>query len=353
MATFHSHLVLTIIGAILLLSFFCSIECSLRKQNEIHMNSLGTEEEFAFAQITDIHIGDANSTLRLQNAVNQINQMVKNKQKNIKWVFATGDLTSSAIHNQFETCKKILDQLIVPYVPMIGNHDIWSYNHTWEETLPTGDLFFGKLFADKFDEVKRLLGDGFDYNNKSVPNPEHNNILSWFHNFELQVNDKLIILGLDFNSRKHALKELGYKGSWPGSELHDFPGGTLQWLEAKLLEIQKRGYDGKKIVLLQHHPYRCPFYVPDFIYSFSHDQKSRIRDILAKYLPIDRYWGHFAGHFHRWHEGPAFDESEWQSFYQWETCACKIDGSFAVANVKNGNEIVNIEKHIAGPSTTI
>jgi predicted MPP superfamily phosphohydrolase len=318
-----------------------------RKQEGIRNHNMD-EAEFYVVQLTDIHIGLYKSVERVQSAVNRINEMVKNKEKNIKLVFVTGDLTDGALREQYETCRKILDQLLVPYLPMLGNHDIWSYNRTWQEPIPTADVFFGKLFADKFKEAKLMFGDRFDYNNQSVSNPEHNNILSWFQNFELQMNDKLIFLALDWNSRRRWLSVL--KGPWPGTELHNFTGGTFQWLETKLQQIQKKGYNDKKIVFLQHHPFRCPFYVPEFMYGFNQEEKDQIHSLLAKYLPIDRYWGHFAGHYHRWHEGPAFDDKEWQFFYQWESCACKVDGSFAVINFKNFNDIVSIEKVIAGPT---
>jgi hypothetical protein len=258
-------------------------------------------------------------------------------------------VTTSAVHAEFDRCRSILNQLQVPWLPMIGNHDIWTYNSTYEEPVPTGDLYFGKLFADVYERVKQQLGDGFDYNNVTTVNKEHNDITSWFHNFELKLSDNVVVLALDWNSRKHAVSQLGYKGSFPGSELHMFPGGTFDWLEKKLQKLQQE--KPKSIIILQHHPFRTPMFVPEFIYSFSSHQKGLIKDLLKKYITIPTYWGHFAGHFHRWYTGPAFDEKEWSSFMQWESAASKTDGSFALIDVK-GDRIVNIEKYIVGPASS-
>lgn len=40
-----------------------------------------------------------------------------------KGVFVTGDLTASALYEEFFKCREILDQLIVPWWPLLGNHD--------------------------------------------------------------------------------------------------------------------------------------------------------------------------------------------------------------------------------------
>jgi hypothetical protein len=51
----------------------------------------------------------------------------------------------------------------------------------------------------------------------------------------------------------------------------------------------------EQIVLLQHHPFRSPWYIPGFIYSFSEEQDQEVRVQLEKYQPVDRFWGVFAG----------------------------------------------------------
>jgi hypothetical protein len=39
---------------------------------------------------------------------------------------------------QWVKAKELLSHLKVPYLPVFGNHDIWSYNSTYEEPYPTG-----------------------------------------------------------------------------------------------------------------------------------------------------------------------------------------------------------------------
>lgn len=248
-------------------------------------------------------------------------------------------------HRQLLICKQIMDELTVPYIPMIGNHDIWVYNSTWEEPFPTGDLFFGQVFMDHMRSLRDRHGMVLDFAEKSCKNEEHGGIDSLFLNFELRVNDNLSILGLDWNSRKPAFKELGYKGSWPGAELHDFACGTMGWLERKLQQIQSRAQPPKNIILVQHHPFRAPFPIPDFIYGISGGQKKAIRALLSKYLPIETYWGVLAGHFHRWFEGNAFNEREWTKYQQFEAMASLTDGSFAIINIAdNGYDVASIER---------
>lgn len=152
----------------------------------------------------------------------------------------------------------------------------------------------------------------------------------------------LIFFGLDWNSRQHAASMLGYKGAWPGADLHDYSGGTFAFLREQLATIEN---DTRPVVLMQHHPFRAPLLVPDFIYGFSGKQKEAVRNLLSTYLPVERYWGVLAGHWHRWFDGTAFDE--WPSFRQWETEACKAGGAISLVRVNEGR-IVNIQR-LYGP----
>lgn len=112
--------------------------------------------EWSFAIITDIHIGwgysdygdpgydDANLetaqnywlTERLKSVVERIVQ-TKNE-KNVKFVVVLGDIADTAEKSEFLKAREILSILNdpngdgditdgIPYIPVIGNHDIWSY----------------------------------------------------------------------------------------------------------------------------------------------------------------------------------------------------------------------------------
>jgi len=310
-------------------------------------NFQNDQTSFSFAILSDIHIGDAAGQYVVDlaaAAVSKINSLAL--KYDIQFVFITGDLSNSAQPWQYQQVRQILDNLTVPYFPILGNHDVWNYNSTWEEETPTGDAMFAHTFADRLSQVDF-------YNNQTVWNPDEE-IYSWFQNWELRVG-KMVFIALDWNSRHRAATELGYKGCMPTAELHDFEGsffvvsgplkyllnagGTLPFLDERLSKIPT---DTKTIAFLQHHPYRVPFPLPDFIYSFSHEKKLIIRELLhEKHSELnDKYWGTFAGHFHIWYNGTAFDE--WPEFWLWETEASKETGAISLVHVED-EKITGIE----------
>ncbi|CAF4380084.1 unnamed protein product [Rotaria sp. Silwood2] len=289
---------------------------------------------YTFALLSDIHIGDtgANALGRARSAVTKINQLAENVTTNLQAVFITGDLTNSALPSQYATVRDVLNNLTVPYYPIIGNHDQWLYNSTWEDIAPVGD----QLFAETF---KHILNQSniINYPNGTVWNPIHS-CQSWFQNYRIQINNNVFI-SLDWSSRHHAAGSLGYKGSMPGADLYDFNGGTFLWLEEQLKQLEKQS---STIVLLQHHPFRAPFYIPGEIYAFGETKRLRIEHLLRQHTLLN-YFGVFAGHFHMWSDGKAFDNMP--KFRQFETDACKVAQAiaFVTANIKTG-EIVKIEK---------
>ena len=296
--------------------------------------STGDSDFYTFALLSDIHIGDigANALGRARSAVAKINQLAANVSTNLQAVFITGDLTNSAMPSQYETVRDILDNLTVPYFPIIGNHDQWLYNSTWEDSAPVGDQLFARIFGKILNQSTII-----NYPNGTVWNPTHQ-YQSWFQNYRLQIHNN-IFLALDWNSRHHAVASLGYKGSMPGADLYDFQGGTFRWLEEQLHEIDQQS---ATIVLLQHQPFRAPFPVPGEIYAFGEGDRLRIEHLLREHSSL-HYFGVFAGHFHMWSDGKAFDNMP--KFRQFETDACKVAQAIALvtANIQTG-EIVNIEK---------
>ena len=129
----------------------------------------------------------------------------------------------------------------------------------------------------------------------------------------------------------------------PGCALHEYPGGTFDRLEGRLRELQKD--NTSQIITLQHQPYDLPIVVPGFVYAFGEEQKHAIQNILARYHSIEQYWGVIAGHMHIWWNSPAFPrQSEWSSFQQWETCACKRSAAYSIAQMSNG-KLTGLSKH--------
>lgn len=125
----------------------------------------------------------------------------------------------------------------------------------------------------------------------------------------------------------------------PGANLYDFSGGTLPWLQEQLDQLKD---ENGTIVLLQHHPFRAPFYIPGEICAFGEEKRLRVEHVLREHSTLN-YFGVFAGHFHMWSDGKAFDSLP--KFRQFETDACKVAQAIALvtADTKTG-EILNIEK---------
>ena len=92
---------------------------------------------FSFALLTDTHINVHNPspTQDLYRSVEDIN-----RNPNIEFVVATGDLTENGDRASIEAVKAALDQLQVPYYVASGNHET-----TWSES---GVMDFSRVFGD-------------------------------------------------------------------------------------------------------------------------------------------------------------------------------------------------------------
>ncbi|RJS73842.1 PKD domain-containing protein, partial [Methanophagales archaeon] len=158
-------------------------------------------EAWSFAIITDLHIGyhpdpyqqydygtpgwndnltgdpgkdEYYLTKRLRAVVGRIREL-KNEQ-NIKFVVVLGDITDTAEKSEFLKAREILNELNdvgIPYIPMIGNHDIWPYtqkpgvdpddrkascNESDMASDAIGDEFFEEVFWNTSDEeIKRNI----------------------------------------------------------------------------------------------------------------------------------------------------------------------------------------------------
>jgi hypothetical protein len=134
----------------------------------------------------------------------------------------------------------------------------------------------------------------------------------------------------------------------PGADLYEFPGGTFAWLNEQLTQLSNVS---STVVLLQHQPFRAPFYIPGEIYAFGEGKRLRVEHLLREHAKTVKYFGVFAGHFHMWSDGYAFDNMP--HFRQFETDACKVAEAIALvtANIQTG-DIVNIEKLYGDEPTT-
>ena len=178
------------------------------------------------------------------------------------------------MYEEFSKAREILDSLTVPWWPLLGNHDVWPYNNhedgTFNQTdAPIGDKYFAEVFGDKVNGAK--VTDTSSYTISGWPtspclNGDNKTYDSWFHNFVVsfpQFSEHFSILVMDWNARSAALP---YPGVGPEAELHDFPGGTMDWLRNTLSNIQKQSAAKKEqdagaaeasqtFFIMQHHPF--------------------------------------------------------------------------------------------------
>ena len=311
------------------------------------------------ATVTDTHIGEnCNGDLSYDNctpvraltdAVKKMNSLVPK----LDGVFVTGDLTSSALKEEFVKIREILDGLDVPFWPVLGNHDSWPYvkfeNGSFAETeTPIGDQFFTEVFSDivsgelynkKFFSTSKTLG----WPKESCLNQDFG-FQSHFHNFYVEFpkfSDKFTLLALDWVARGSAAP---FAGVGPEAELHEFPCGTMEWLAGTLSSHAERSRDNR-FFIMQHHPFRnrdiWDPYGKNEVKNFTFDdvQDKKIEQVLASYFDVQNYLGAQAGHLHRWFNGTAFTKytafsDSFLTFPEWETAACKgwvVDSKFLSA----------------------
>jgi parallel beta-helix repeat protein len=244
---------------------------------------------WSFAIITDLHIGrgypdyggegigidveDINSvgqdyylTERLKKAVEWIND---NKTKyNFKFVVVLGDISDSGEYSELKKAKNILDNLEIPYVPVIGNHDIWPYTDE-EEFNPSYLRYFEPVFRDAFEKLANNPDFNFEWQ------PDRGDLV----NYRFTYNGMRFIV-LDCVSREHVF--FGH-GVWPGAVLHD---KTKEWLNQSLLE-------NEPAVIFSHHPITLK--IPGFIEAFEGKDLEDIARIIQD--KNSKVWN-FAGHVH-------------------------------------------------------
>ncbi|MEN9449306.1 MAG: hypothetical protein RJA25_2596 [Bacteroidota bacterium] len=266
--------------------------------------------KFSFVHITDVHIGEdvddygtpgyfndtmpaednSKPVVRLKKAVQWINDHIDSK--NIKFVVISGDLTGSAEKSEYQMCKKILDDLKVPYVPIIGNHDIWPYVRYQDEApYACGDSILNEVFADAFERNKHFFQNWNDGTRLSrTYNPE-TGLEHYFQNYSFEY-DGFVFYGLDFNPRYHVKK--AEPGIGPEARLMDWAGGTYRWLKEEL----KNNPNKKKhnVCFIAHHPVtdNLLFIISGFVFDWQDYVK--LTDMLAPYKENLGLW--MAGHIH-------------------------------------------------------
>ena len=211
-------------------------------------------EWWTFAIITDLHIGrgypdyggegvgliedqevagqDYYLTERLNDTVEWVNGY--KSEYNISFVTVLGDISDSGEYSELKKAKDILDRLDVPYIPVIGNHDIWPYTQDEEFEYVR---YFEYVFKDQLEKLERDPS----FNLRKQPNPEPKDL----QNYAFSYNGVKFII-LDCVAREPAF------GIGPGvgadAVLWD---NTLNWLTENL---HANARAREPTIILSHHP---------------------------------------------------------------------------------------------------
>ena len=220
-------------------------------------------------------------------AVQQVNQ----RAEEIAFVVVLGDLTDSGERSEFEAARRELEELEVPWVPLLGNHDTWPYawskaDEGWEEAgSPTGDELLSEIFAEEFEQAATAF-----------PSLVHADPV-W--NPTIDAESRLVNLAfdhcgtrfvaLDTNPRIHAPD--AEPGVGPEAALHDFDGGTWRWFLSDLTEGP--GAQATSVVVLSHHPF-----MGAGAYTFEQETLAEIEADLEAHDLGSRIAAFFGGHIH-------------------------------------------------------
>ena len=163
----------------------------LTKKNISRILDINTNESdsFKIALIADSH----SSYGELKKAIVNINE-----DKDILFVIHLGDLTDMGLKNEYQWCNDLLEELSVPYLTVIGNHDCLSNGIDIYKNM-YGDLNYSFVLNNvKFiilnDNIWEFENNVPDYNwleNELSDNSSFNNVFVIAHipPFNKQFND--------------------------------------------------------------------------------------------------------------------------------------------------------------------
>jgi len=342
-------------------------------------------EEWPFAIITDLHIGfgypdygpegfneyermDDSAILRLSQdyyLTDRLTNIVEsiNNNPQIKFVVVLGDISDTAEYSEFLKAREILNMLRVPYIPVIGNHDVWPYTEEADqekELHPTelitahltgipldhfdpdiraekekradsavGDIYFNEIFWEQNSEnaqkIRELFGDSFRRQYTGPHILRDTGLVQVLQNYVFIFNGIKFIV-LDCNAR-----EIDASGAQLFTETRD-------WLMENLKE-------NEPTIIFSHHPTMFATFPFLGTQSFSSPDMDSLRQIIeeskAKVLVS------FGGHTHGNHIlGPEYEfKPEVDLKYEIPEIGLKIELKSGIQFVKNelNNDVVITE----------
>ncbi len=221
------------------------------------------EPLFSVAVMADPHVYSGTANLeRLQSAVAWVEANAAAEE--IELVLVLGDV---AWNDGLTAARAALDELSMPYVPIIGDNEVHS-----DDEQAYHDAFDGHMAS--LDGVL----DGFERADAPVWNPEAE-MNSWFQNSAFEVQG-LRFVGVDWCARgvDGILGEAGF--------LHDFEGGTFPWFVDGLSDLD--GAPAESVILFSH--------IPMHLGAFDLEQMEALTGVTG---PVaDRVYANLAGHVH-------------------------------------------------------
>jgi hypothetical protein len=232
------------------------------------------EPLFSMAVITDTHITTSPENVeRLTAAVDWIDDHAVERQ--IELVLVLGDI---GWEGGLAEAKSLLDELDVPYVPIVGDNELHAGD----------DEAFHTTFTPQFT----ALGDRLD-------NWRHASVPVWDTEAEMDV--WLQNLAFDYRGLHLFAVDLCIRGDntimGEFGDLHEFEGGTWPWLEDQLAVLEPTRQ--QSIILLSH--------IPMFQGVLDNDEMPMVEALLE---PLSEYvYANLAGHLHGnlVREGAGFD----------------------------------------------
>jgi hypothetical protein len=226
----------------------------------LQFETVGYENVGCVAIIADPHIGASkdihadDNALRLLTAVDFVNQ--NRKREGIKYVFVIGDLGTEG-RQSIENAKSMLDELLVPYIPIPGD------NESVMGSLPD----FCDVFRGHF---QKLLQSGIGFTTASTTDLTQP---TYFFNFALQYRGMQFVL-CDWITRANVEYATCHQVSF-------------DWLQYRL-NNPNNTYNGvtynENTMILSHHPlWNCNIpYIKDYFndYVFSQADINKILNLI-------------------------------------------------------------------------
>jgi PKD repeat protein len=251
---------------------------------------IGDPLVFSFAIITDNHIHALPGYDHLNRVVDWIN--ANKDAEDIRFVVHLGDITDELYRCQsspyIDHVKPALDQLQVPYIPLIGNHDVWYDDSNdpgqgWFEKPP--EEIFNQIFSPEYDYLDNCVLPSWTKALTPVGN-------SYFQNFAFDYM-RYHFICLDWNSRS----DFGNIVVHGCPDLNTVTGGTWDWFTGHLASYSNMC--DENLLLFAHHPLSpqaAMFGCTPPSYNFTGAQLGSIVSLLTTYTSNVDKW--FAGHWH-------------------------------------------------------